>query len=184
MEYRYATEVDAPAMAELFAANHHDALSERQRAEQGFVQGGFDVGALRAMAGARELLVADDGGGRIAGLLALSVPTALADPPPPVVGLLRAQGALDWQGRPLAEVRWLLYGPVVVAAAYRGRGVARALFTMAVAAAAERGEAVVAFIEAGNAPSWKVHVDAFGMVPLGDYVVGGRTYTAVAAPIL
>ncbi|MGW7440119.1 hypothetical protein [Streptomyces sp. NPDC054849] len=89
MEYRYATEADAPAMAELFAANHHDALTERQRAEQGFVQGSLDAGALRAMAGAGELLVADDRG-RIAGLLALSVPTAVADPSPPVAGLLGA----------------------------------------------------------------------------------------------
>ncbi|MFF4390230.1 GNAT family N-acetyltransferase [Streptomyces sp. NPDC001552] len=181
MEYRYAAEADAPAMAELFAANHHDALTERQRAEQGFVQGRLDVGALRAMVGARELLVADDGG-RIVGLLALAAPTNLADPSPPVAGLLQAQGALEWQGRPLAEARWLLYGPVVVAAAYRGRGVARALFTMALAAASERAEVVVAFIEAGNVPSWKVHVDGFGMVLLGDFVAGGRTYSAVAAP--
>ncbi|MFB6561130.1 MULTISPECIES: GNAT family N-acetyltransferase [unclassified Streptomyces] len=183
MEYRYAAEADAPAMAELFAAHHHDALTERQRAEQGFVQGRFDVDVLRAMAGARELLVADDGG-RVVGLLALSAPATLVDPSPPVAGLLQAQEALEWQGRPLAEARWLLYGPVVVAAAYRGRGVARALFTMAVAAASERAEAVVAFIEAGNVPSWKVHVDGFGMVPLGEFVAGGRTYSAVAAPTL
>ncbi|MFJ6756675.1 MULTISPECIES: GNAT family N-acetyltransferase [unclassified Streptomyces] len=181
MEYRYATEADAPAMAELFAANHHDALTERQRAEQGFVQGRFDAGVLRAMARARELLVADDRG-RVAGLLALSVAADLADPSPPVAGLLRAQDTLEWEGHPLGEARWLLYGPVVVDAAYRGRGVARALFTMAVAAASERADAVVAFIEAGNVPSWKVHVDGFGMTPLGDYVAGGRTYSAVAAP--
>ncbi|WP_030714127.1 GNAT family N-acetyltransferase [Streptomyces sp. NRRL F-2580] len=181
MQYRYATEADAPAMAELFAANHHDALTERQRAEQGFVQGRFDVGALGAMARAGELLVADDRG-RVAGLLALSVAADLADPPPAVTGLLRAQDTLEWDGHPLGEARWLLYGPVVVDAAYRGRGVARALFTMAVAAASERADAVVAFIESGNVPSWKVHVDGFGMVPLGEYVADGRTYHAVAAP--
>lgn len=113
-----------------------------------------------------------------------SPPAAPADPPPPVAGLLRAQATLEWQGRPLAEARWLLYGPVVVDAAYRGRGVARALFTMAVSAASERAEAVVAFIEAGNVPSWKVHVDGFGMVPLGEFVVDGRTYSAVAAATL
>ncbi|MFF8266395.1 GNAT family N-acetyltransferase [Streptomyces sp. NPDC016562] len=181
MEFRYATEADAPAMAEVLAASHHDALTERQRAEQGFVQGRFDAEVLRSMARARELLVADDGG-RVAGLLALSEPAAIPDPSPAVAGLLRAQDRLEWEGRPLRETRWLLYGPVVVDAAYRGRGVARALFTMAVAAASERADAVVAFIEAGNAPSWKAHVDGFGMTPLGDYAVGGRTYTAVAAP--
>ncbi|MFD3680399.1 hypothetical protein [Streptomyces sp. NPDC058613] len=54
--------------------------------------------------------------------------------------------------------------------------------SMAVAVAAQaRAEAVVAFIEAGNAPSWRVHVDGFGMTPLGDYEAGGRTYSAVAA---
>ncbi|WP_432167712.1 GNAT family N-acetyltransferase [Streptomyces sp. bgisy031] len=179
MRYRWATEADAPAMAALFAANHRDALTERQRDEQGFVQGVFDAGTLRAMAAAGTLLVADDDG-QVAGLLALSGPGELPAPPP-VAGLLAAQDTLRWEGRPLSEVRWLLYGPVVVDAAYRGHGVARGLFTMAVEAAAARAEAVVAFIESTNRPSWRVHVDGFGMRPLGEYVVDGRTYSAVAA---
>ncbi|MFD4708954.1 GNAT family N-acetyltransferase [Streptomyces sp. NPDC058430] len=182
MMYRWATEADAPAMAALFAANLRDSLTERQRSEQGFVQGVFDAATLRAMAAAGSLLVADDDG-QVAGLLALSGPDELPAPPPPVVGLLAAQGTLRWEGRPLNEVRWLLYGPVVVDAAHRGRGVARGLFTMAVEAAAARADAVVAFIESTNRPSWRVHVDGFGMRPLGEYVVDGRTYSAVAAPV-
>ncbi|MGW6141158.1 GNAT family N-acetyltransferase [Streptomyces sp. NPDC055140] len=179
MIYRWATEADAPAMAALFAANHRDSLTKHQRDEQGFVQGGFDAAALRAMAAAGTLLVADDNG-QVAGLLALSGPDELPAPPP-VVGLLAAQDTLRWEGRPLSEVRWLLYGPVVVDVAYRGRGVARGLFTMAVEAAAARADAVVAFIESTNRPSWRVHVDGFGMRPLGEYVVDGRAYSAVAA---
>ncbi len=182
MRYRYAVEADAPALARLFAANHHDALTEEQRSAQGFVQGTFDAATLRDMAAAGELLVADDGQGRIAGLLALSVAADMADPPAAVTGLLRAQSGLAWHGRPLGEVPWLLYGPVVVDAAFRGHGVARGLFAMAVEASAGRAEALVAFIEAGNVASWRVHVDAFGMTPLGDYTVAGRTYHAVATP--
>ncbi|MFG2999372.1 GNAT family N-acetyltransferase [Streptomyces sp. NPDC048340] len=181
MDYRYATEADAPAMAALFAANHHDALTQEQRAAQGFVQGAFDEAALSRMARGGELLVADDAG-RVAGLLAVSVAQDMPAPPPPVLGLLRAQDTLHWRGRPLGETRWLLYGPVVVDAAHRGHGVARGLFTMAVAEASGRADALVAFIEAGNLPSWRVHVDGFGMTPLGDYVAADRTYTAVAAP--
>ena len=49
MEYRQATEADVQAMAGLFAAAHHDALTERQRGEQGFVQGNLDAAALCAM---------------------------------------------------------------------------------------------------------------------------------------
>ncbi|WP_371676921.1 GNAT family N-acetyltransferase [Streptomyces sp. NBC_01276] len=183
MRYRYAVEADAPALAGLFAANHHDALTEEQRAEQGFVQGAFGVETLRGMARDRELLVADAGQGRLAGLLALSVARDMGDPPAAVLGLLHAQDGLDWQGRPLGEVPWLLYGPVVVDAAFRGHGVARGLFGMALDAAVGRAGLLVAFIEAGNASSWKVHVDAFGMIPLGEYVVDGRTYTAVAVPV-
>uniref|UniRef100_A0AAU2JSJ4 GNAT family N-acetyltransferase n=1 Tax=Streptomyces sp. NBC_00049 TaxID=2903617 RepID=A0AAU2JSJ4_9ACTN len=181
MEYRYATEADVPAMAALFAANHRDALTERQRAESGFVQGAFGEDALRAMAGAGELLVADEGGS-VAGLLALSVPEAVPAPPPPLRAILDAQDELFWEGRPLSEVRWLLYGPVVVDAAHRGRGVARGLFDLAVERAAGRAEAVVAFIEAANRPSWRVHVDGFGMRPLGDVVADGRDYAVVAVP--
>ncbi|MET9533866.1 MULTISPECIES: GNAT family N-acetyltransferase [unclassified Streptomyces] len=211
MHYRYATEADAPAMAELFAANRRDALTERQRSEQGFVQGNFDVAALRAMARAGSLLVADDtadaddradaddahdagepGGpgssseprhaARVVGLLALSSPEQMSSPPPPVRALLDAQDSLHWQGRPLSSWRWLMYGPVVVDAACRGRGVARGLFDLAVEAAAGRADAVVAFIEAENRASWRVHVDGFGMRPLGEYTADGRTYSAVAAP--
>ena len=182
MQFRYATEADAPAMAALFAASHHDALSERQRAEQGFVQGDFDTQALRVMAAGRSLLLADDDG-RVAGLLALSAPGELPAPPPPLRALLRAQDALDWQGRPLSAVRWLLYGPVVVDAADRGRGIARSLFTMAVEAATGRAEALVAFIETSNQQSRRVHVDGFGMRPLGEVTANGRSYTIVAAPL-
>lgn len=71
------------------------------------MQGALDEDALRSMAGAGGLLVADDGE-EIAGL---------PGPPPPVRALLGAQDSLLWRGRPLGSVRWLLYGPVVVAAA-------------------------------------------------------------------
>ncbi|MGW1840791.1 GNAT family N-acetyltransferase [Streptomyces sp. NPDC002067] len=180
MQYRYATETDAPAMAALFAANHHDALTPEQRADQGFVQGSLNEGGLRAMAAHGGLLLADDGG-HIAGLLALSAPDSLPAPPPPVRALLAAQDTLRWQGRPLSAVRWLLYGPLVVDAAYRGQGIARRLFTMARTAADGRADALVAFIEAANRPSWRVHVDGFGMTPLGDVAVGPRVYHVVAA---
>ncbi|WP_371538081.1 GNAT family N-acetyltransferase [Streptomyces sp. NBC_01023] len=196
MQYRYATEADVPAMAKLFAANRRDALTEQQRSEQGFVQGNFDDAALRAMVRGGSLLVADDAGvaeepgdaedpgdaGCVVGLLALSSPEQVPSPPPPVRALLDAQDSLRWQGQPLSASRWLLYGPVVVDAAFRGRGVARGLFDLAVEVARGRADAVVAFIEAENQPSRRVHVDGFGMCPLGDFVAGGRTYSAVAAP--
>ena len=182
MRFRQATEADAPALAELFAANHHDALTPEQRAEQGFVQGDFDAAALRAMAAAGSLLLADDDG-RAAGLLALAPPDDVPAPPPPLRALLDAQDALQWRGRPLSATRWLVYGPVVVDPAYRGQGVARRLFTMAVEAATGRAEAIVAFIETSNQRSRRVHVDGFGMRPLGEVTANGRSYTIVAAPL-
>lgn len=182
MQYRYANEADVPAMAALFAANRRDALTEQQRSEQGFVQGNFDAAALRAMARGGRLLVAADDDTGVVGLLSLSSPDDLSSPPPPVRALLEAQDSLRWEGRPLSAWRWLMYGPVVVDAAARGRGVARGLFRMAVEAAWGRADAVVAFIEAENRASWRVHVDGFGMCPLGEYVAAGRTYSAVAAP--
>ncbi|MFC9297157.1 GNAT family N-acetyltransferase [Streptomyces sp. NPDC057011] len=182
MEYRYAREGDVGQMAALFAVNRYDALTEGERAAQGFVQGEFGVGVLAAMVRDRELLVADDAG-RVTGLLGLCGPGELGEVSPAVVGLLEAQGELEWEGRPLSGVPWLLYGPVVVDAGYRGRGVARGLFRMALAEAAGRAELVVAFIEDGNVPSWKVHVEGFGMTPLGGYAVGGRRYRVVGAPV-
>ncbi len=181
MDFRYAQECDAAAMAALFAAHHADAVPEEQRAEQGFVQGSLDEDTLRAMASAGALLVAADGG-HVTGVLALSDPQGLPSPPPPVAGLLERQESLLWDGRPLSSVRWLLYGPVVVDADNRGQGVARALYGEALDVARERhAEAVVAFVEAGNRPSWHVHVDGFGMRLLGDFTMDGRTYHVLAA---
>ncbi|MFF9179003.1 GNAT family N-acetyltransferase [Streptomyces sp. NPDC014793] len=178
MDYRHAVAADAPAMAELLAAHHHDALTEQERAQQGFVQGSFDAGTLRAMAEDGSLLVADDDG-HLAGLLGLVPPENTHGAPPPVKALLDAQDSLTWQGRPLRSTSFLLYGPVVVASAYRGKGVARGLFTAALRAAAPRAEVMVAFIELANTVSWHVHVDGFGMVPLGEFTLGDRAYGVV-----
>ncbi|MEW2621502.1 GNAT family N-acetyltransferase [Streptomyces sp. NPDC048106] len=179
MRYRHAVAADAPAMAELVAANHHDALTEEERAKQGFVQGDLDAGALRSMAEDGSLLVADDEG-RLAGLLGLTSPENTPKPPP-VQALLDARDSLEWQGRPLRATPFLLYGPVVVAAAYRGKGVARGLFTAALRAASGRADVMVAFIELANRTSWRVHVDGFGMVPLGGFTIGDRAYGVVGA---
>ncbi|QHC29963.1 GNAT family N-acetyltransferase [Streptomyces sp. HF10] len=181
MDYRPAVAADAPAMAELFAANHYDALTEGERAEQGFVQGAFDTETLRSMAENGSLLVADDNG-HLTGLLGLASPADIPTPPPPVQALLAAQDSLQWQGHPLRYTPFLLYGPVVVAAAYRGRGVARGLFTKALQSAPNRADLLIAFIELSNQVSWRVHVTGFGMLPLGEFTIGPRTYGIVAAP--
>ncbi|WP_445280287.1 GNAT family N-acetyltransferase [Streptomyces sp. DSM 118148] len=180
MDYRRAVAADAPAMAELFAANHHDALTEQERVQRGFVQGDLDAETLRSMAVGGSLLVADDDG-RLAGLLGLAPPEDLLGAPPPVRALLDAQDSLEWRGRPLRSTPFLLYGPVVVAAGYRGKGVARGLFTAALRAASGRADVMVAFIELANQASWHVHVDGFGMVPLGEFILGDRAYGVVGA---
>jgi predicted GNAT family N-acyltransferase len=183
MEFRYASEDDAAAMAELFAANHHDALSERQRADQGFVQGLLDIDAMRSLAASRNMLVADENG-QIAGLLGLSPPGTMPSPPPPVRVLLDTQELLSWQDKSLSETPWLLYGPVVVDAAYRGQGVARGLFTMAITAAAQQVDAMVTFIETSNLHSLHVHIDGFNMRPLTEFVADGRNYKVLAISTL
>ncbi|MBL0804728.1 hypothetical protein G6539_32675, partial [Streptomyces albidoflavus] len=67
-------------------ANRHDALTERQRVEQRFVQGSFGEAALRAMAGAGNALVPEDAGA-LAGLVCLAASGDVPDPPPPVAAL-------------------------------------------------------------------------------------------------
>jgi GNAT superfamily N-acetyltransferase len=182
MHHRYATTADTPAMAALFAASHHDALTEQQRAEQGFVQGDFNAEVLRTMAEGRTLLLAEEDG-KPAGFLALAATQDIAVHSPPVQALLAAQGSLCWEGRALSELPWLLYGPVLVDPTFRGRGVARGLYAAALEAASGRAELMVAFIETVNRRSWRVHVEGFGMRPLGEIAAGDRTYSVVAAPV-
>jgi hypothetical protein len=45
-----------------------------------------------------------------------------------------------------------------------------------------RADAIVAFVEDANQRSRRVHVEGFGMLPLGEFVADGRTYGVVAAP--
>jgi GNAT superfamily N-acetyltransferase len=182
MKFRYASEDDATALAELFAANHRDVLSEQQRADHGFVQGGLDADAMRSLAASRNMLLAEDEG-QIAGFVGLSPPEAMPTPPPPVQVLIDIQKLLSWRGNSLSETRWLLYGPVVVDAAYRGRGVARGLFNMATEEAAREADVMVTFIEISNRHSLRVHMEGFGMALLAEFVADGRTYNAVATSI-
>ncbi|WP_308036502.1 hypothetical protein [Streptomyces sennicomposti] len=60
---------------------------------------------------------------------------------------------------------------------------ARGLFDAALRAASGRAEVLVAFIELTNQASWRVHVDGFGMTPLGEFTLGDRAYGVVASPV-
>jgi hypothetical protein len=57
------------------------------------------------------------------------------------------------------------------------------LYAAALEAASGRAELMVAFIETVNRRSWRVHVEGFGMRPLGEIAAGDRTYSVVAAPV-
>lgn len=62
------------------------------------------------------------------------------------------------------------------------KGVARGLYTAALRAGSGRADAMVAFIELANRTSWRVHVDGFGMTPMGSSPSGTAPTVSWALP--
>ncbi|MCU4413532.1 GNAT family N-acetyltransferase [Acinetobacter sp. WU_MDCI_Axc73] len=80
------------------------------------------------------------------------------------------------QEMPLVDLRYAAYGPILVDDEFRGKGVAKALHDQALKELkAEGWDAIVAFIDADNLISLKIH-DALGMQVLDKVVLGSGQF--------
>ena len=68
------------------------------------------------------------------------------------------------QERALSDLHYAGYGPILVGHHFRDKGVAKALHNYVLQALkVERFDSIVAFVDAENPTSLKIHVDALGM---------------------
>ncbi|GAA3438098.1 GNAT family N-acetyltransferase [Kutzneria kofuensis] len=168
---RKATLDDLPAIAALLRAARGDGLSERERAERGFVQGNLSDQVLTRFITGTGAFVAVHGD-ELAGVALTSDPAPLAageGPPAGTIQTARAAGMADFA----------LYGPVAVDPRFQGRGVLRLLVDAVKKSLSTAYDEAALFVELTNEKSLAVHRH-LGMREIGEFTAGGRRYLAFA----
>lgn len=124
--------------------------------------------------------VADDGG--VAGFIAITPPpTDLAADASPIIGtILGLAETLEFRGRPLAQQRWALRGPVLIDRPARGRGLYSAFNAVTREAYRERYDVGVLFVAAGNPRSLHTTTTKLAAQPLAVFEVGADQYHLLA----
>jgi predicted N-acetyltransferase YhbS len=168
---------DVPAIMRIQAANYVGNLAPEARA-RGFLSAEYSVAELKRMAEDVAVMVAEEDG-RVLGFLCASSP-ALGAEFPIVARMVEQFSRIDFRGRRFDQWRAMIYGPVCVDPAARGRGVVRGLFEELKRAMAGRFEAGAALIAEDNPHSRYVHVARLGMEPIGEFEYGGKRFTIVA----
>ncbi len=86
-------------------------------------------------------------------------------------------------GNPLIDSRAVIYGPVCVDRALRGRGIFRQLIRGIKVELSGRFDVAVAFIAKVNTHSLTAHVDGLGMTTVGEFSLDGRNFWIIAFSI-
>lgn len=177
MLIRQARASDYPAILTLQRLNTPENLNSAQQ-QQGFIVSTMDEAQLASLNHDLGILVAEHDG-QLAGFVCLSQPAA--EPRPPVVdALVETLTSLTSGGRPVAEQRIFLYGPVCLAAQWRGKGVLKQLFAAVKAHTREKFDLGVLFIDQRNPHSLAAHVDGLGMHALTTFDCQGKRYWLLA----
>lgn len=86
-------------------------------------------------------------------------------------------------GQPLSDYRSFSYGPVCIAAAYRGTGILQGLFQSLLAQVATRYNAGVSFLAKDNPRSLRAHTQKLGMELLRDFEFNDKSYFILGFPV-
>lgn len=146
-------------------------LPEKERAEQGFVQGVMDESVLAALQDGTGIFVATDEDENLAGFAITCAPEATAN--------VAALAALATVQSELADphLSLFLYSPTVVSPNYRGQGVLSKLLVTLSRELAPHFNIGVAMVDGANSKSLAVH-EHYGMRRTKEYRIDGRPYYA------
>ena len=169
---RKAAAADRARVLALILAEHEDRLPEHVRARQGFLQGRWDESRLAALEDGPGIFLAEEDG-ELAGLAVTADGCgAGVDEGPPRLTVAAAGDTASCGG--LGPI--LLYGPVVVAPRFRGRGLVRLLLAEIGLRLGDRFDRAALFVEQSNRTSMAVH-RRLGMHEHGEFTFAGRGYT-------
>ena len=148
---------------------------------QGFLSARLDADQIMAIAKDLAVIVATQDE-RLAGYLC-AARSALSARIPVVAAMLAQLPRTAFLGRALSAQRHFVYGPVCVAATWRGRGVLRGMYAALRAEIAGDFDAGVLFVAKDNPHSLHAHADGLGMTLVGDFVFAERGYWILAFPV-
>ncbi|HTW89215.1 MAG TPA: GNAT family N-acetyltransferase [Candidatus Binataceae bacterium] len=177
MDFRRMTRDDLPAILRIQSASFVGNLTPEQRAG-GFLSAEYTAEEISRMADDVAVLVAAEDGRVLAFVCAYS--TALGAQFPIVTRMAAQFGEIDFRGRRLADWRVLVYGPICVDPAARGRGTVRGLFEQLKREGAGRFDVGTALVAEDNPHSMRVHVTRLGMTPVGEFDYRGKRFTILA----
>jgi GNAT superfamily N-acetyltransferase len=167
----------------LQAANLPTALSEDERASQGFVTLEHDLGLLREMNTPHAHTLARCGG-RVVGYALVMLPCFRARLPllEPMFARFDALEPCEERGRTLAEERYFVMGQVCVAADHRGRGLLARMYAHQREQLAAHFDFAVTEIDGANQRSLAAHART-GYRVVDEYEAGGRAWVVVLAEL-
>ncbi|MGH8631559.1 MAG: GNAT family N-acetyltransferase [Burkholderiales bacterium] len=177
MNYRRAGENDWSEVFTLQEANLAWNLSAEDRAG-GFLSARFSGEQFQAMNTGGAVVVARDSE-TLAGYAYASTQAFNAGVPI-IAAIMEAFARLSLLGRPLQSPATVIYGPVCVERAYRGKGVFHGLIATLKQELRGRYETAAAFIAKSNARSLAAHVQGLGMAIVGDFEFDGSSFWIVA----
>lgn len=124
--------------------------------------------------------VTDDG--TVVGFIAVTdPPTGPQSDSSPIIGaMLRLAATLDFQGKPIAQQRFALRGPVLIEPAARGRGLYSAFNAVTRDVYRKRFDLAVLFVAADNPRSLHTTTTKLGAQSLAIFDVDSRQYHFMA----
>ncbi len=174
---RQATEADFDDILTLQSLNTPDHLDASAR-QQGYIVSRMDHRQLDVINRQLGILVAVHDG-ELAGFVCLMPPDARPRPAVVDVMLEAANGQTLGQDH-LSELRTFLYGPVCIAAAFRGRGLLKLLYNAVKTHLRGAYDAGLAFIAEDNPRSLAAHVQGLGMHDIVRFRCADKMYHLVA----
>jgi hypothetical protein len=176
MHYRRCLPDDLPELLALQDANLRGAAPA-----QGFLSARLDASQILGIAHDLAVIVATEDGG-LAGYLC-AARNELSARIPLLAAMLAALPGMSFLGRSLASQRTFVYGPVCVAAQWRGKGVLRGMYDALRREIAGDYDTGVLFVAKDNPHSLHAHADGLGMTLVGDFQFDARNYWTLAFPV-
>jgi hypothetical protein len=177
LRYRQAHERDFGAILRIQRQNLSWNLGDDERAH-GFLSVEYRAEQLDAINRGLGIFVAHEAA-RLMGYAVAETPQ-FALQVPLLAHMIGRFPALAFGGQPLPALRNLIYGPVCVDSAARGRGILGGLLGEMSRTLGPRYDAGVGFISQANPHSYYVHVDKLGMSVIDEFEFDTRRFWTVA----
>ena len=177
IDYRRAVDRDFAQILALQAQNLRWNLDEAQQ-QQGFLSVEYNAQDLAAINQGLGIFVAQEGDRVLA--YAMAATAEFASGVPLIAHMASRFPGVRFQGQPLSNLRYLIYGPVCIDRAARGHGLLNGLLQAISAALNTRFDLGIAFIAQTNVHSYEAHVRKNNISVIDKFEFDGRQFWTVA----